>query len=190
MGAKKVANLLRPVAKRVLRIWFDEKYISGRHFDIGFSGFIWALRSIWQRNILRLAPPMPWPVALNCHISNSSNIHFHPDNLDNFQSPGAYFQCINAKIFIGRGVYIGPNVGIITANHDFNDLDLHLEGKDVVIKDNCWIGMNSVVLPGVVLEKRTIVGAGSVVTKNFSDGDVVICGVPARVIKSIGGVSD
>lgn len=185
MVAKKIAQFLRPFAKNILKVWFDKNHISGRHYDIGFSGFVWALRSVWQRNILRLAPPMPWPIALSCHVSNPNNINFHPDNLDNFQSPGAYFQCINAKIIMGRGVYIGPNVGIITANHDPDNLDLHLEGKNVVIGDDCWIGMNSVLLPGVILGKKTIVGAGSVVTKSFPEGGVVLCGVPARVVRSL-----
>lgn len=183
MLAKKVANCLRPVAKIVLRLWFRKNYISGRHFDDGFVGFLWALRTVWSRNILRLAPPMPWPVALNCKISNPNNIEFHPDNLDNFQSPGTYFQCIHARIVIGRGVYIAPNVGIITSNHNFFNLDLHTQGRDVLIGDKCWIGMNSVILPGVVLGEGTVVGAGSVVTKSFPEGRVVICGAPAKVTR-------
>lgn len=57
--------------------------------------------------------------------------------------------------------------------------------KEVRIDDYCWIGMNVVVLPGVHLGPRTIVGAGSVVTKSFSDGYCVIAGNPAKKIKDI-----
>lgn len=44
----------------------------------------------------------------------------------------------------------------------------HQPGKDIVLGKNCWIGMNSTVLPGVVLGDHTVVGAGSVVTKSVS----------------------
>jgi acetyltransferase-like isoleucine patch superfamily enzyme len=58
-----------------------------------------------------------------------------------------------------------------------------LPGKDVIIGKKCWIGMNSVILPGVCLGDHTIVGAGSVVTKSFPDGNCIIAGNPARIIR-------
>ena len=60
---------------------------------------------------------------------------------------------------------------------------MHQEAKEVVIGENCWLGMNSVILPGVSLGDNTIVGAGSVVTKSFMDGNCVIGGNPARIIR-------
>lgn len=77
------------------------------------------------------------------------------------------------------------NVGIIAANHDFYDLDSHQPGQDVVLGEKCWIGMNSVLLPGVVLGTHTIVGAGSVVTKSFPCGNCIIAGNPAKKIKDL-----
>ena len=90
-----------------------------------------------------------------------------------------------AHIYVGRGSYIAPNVGIITANHDLYDLDKHQEGRDVVIGDGCWIGMNAIILPGVVLGEHTVVAAGAVVTKSFSRGHVVLGGNPAKVLKEL-----
>jgi len=107
------------------------------------------------------------------------------DDLNNFQSPGTYFQNFKGKIILGRGCYIAPNVGIITVNHDIENLREHAEAEDVELGDNCWIGMNSIVLPGVILGARTIVAAGSVVTKSFPQGAVVLGGVPAVIIKSL-----
>ena len=51
--------------------------------------------------------------------------------------------------------------------------------------NNCFIGTNVTVLPGVTLGDNTIVGASSVMTKSFLDGNVVITGNPARVICTI-----
>ncbi|HDJ1512593.1 TPA: type 8 capsular polysaccharide synthesis protein Cap8J, partial [Staphylococcus aureus] len=72
-----------------------------------------------------------------------------------------------------------------TANHNIKNLKSHAPGEDVKIGNYSWIGMNSVILPGVELGEHTIVGAGSVVTKSFPEGNVVIGGNPAKVIKKI-----
>ena len=87
---------------------------------------------------------------------------------------------------MGRGTYIAPNVGIITANHDPLDLDKHLPGKDVVLGEGCWIGMNSVILTGVILGHHSIVGTGSVVTRSFVEGNCIVAGNLARVIRNLG----
>lgn len=57
--------------------------------------------------------------------------------------------------------------------------------REVRIGDYCWIGMNVVILPGVVLGTRTIVGAGSIVTKSFPDGYCILAGNPAKIIKNL-----
>lgn len=185
---KTIGYILRPFVRVILLLFFDRNYLRGRYFEKSLIGYVWALRAAWIRNILRLAPPMPWPVALTCSVSNPKNIHFHPDDLSNFQSPGVYLQNFKGHIFLGRGSYIAPNVGLITANHKLDDLDSHEDGRDIHIGEGCWIGMNSVVLPGVTLGARTIVAAGAVVTKSFPEGNAVIGGVPAKVIKRLTGL--
>lgn len=186
---KSVAKLfllkMRPVLFLLLSFFYEKKYLSGQHFESGLSGFLWAFKSIWIKNILRLAQPHPWPTALTCHLSNSENISFHPDDLNNFQSPGTYFQNFNGFIHIGRGTYIAPNVGLITVNHKSGDLASHEEGEDIVIGEKCWIGMNSVILPGVELGSGTVVAAGAVVTKSFLEGNKILAGVPAKIIKDL-----
>lgn len=186
---KRLAKLLilkmRPLIIAILSLFFERRYLRGRHFEAGLGGYVWALRAIWQRNILRLARTLPFPAALTSHVSTGAAIDFHPDDLNNFQSPGTYFQNFAGRITLGKGCYIGPNVGIITANHDPTDLEQHLPAQDVSLGENCWVGMNSVIMPGVVLGPRTIVGAGAVVTKSFLRGDCLIAGVPAIVIKDI-----
>lgn len=182
---KRLVHLSAPVLTAFLSIFFDKCYLQGRHFEQSAAGFYWAFKALWTRNVLRLAVPLPWPAGLACHVSNAKNIVFHPDNLDNFQSPGTYFQNFNARIVLGHGVYIAPNVGLITANHQVGALDEHLSGEDIILGERCWIGMNSVVLPGVILGPDTVVAAGAVVTKSFPDGRVILSGVPAKVLRSI-----
>ena len=183
--ARCLCTAISPIVGAVLCLFFDRRYLRGRHFEGSFAGYVWGLRAVWTRNILRLDRTYPFPVALGVCISNTRNITFHPDNLDNFQSPGLYLQNFAGHITLGQGCYLAPNVGIITANHDPLNLDEHLDAQDVVIGEGCWIGMNSVILPGVVLGPKTIVGAGSVVTRPFTNGHAVIAGAPARQIKSL-----
>ncbi|WP_371860829.1 DapH/DapD/GlmU-related protein [Terrabacter aerolatus] len=62
---------------------------------------------------------------------------------------------------------------------------MHAAGEPIIIGDDCWIGMNSVILPGVILGSRTTVGAGSVVTKSFPEGNCIVAGNPAKIIKQL-----
>jgi acetyltransferase-like isoleucine patch superfamily enzyme len=119
-------------------------------------------------------------------VTNPRNIKFHINDLNNFQGTGSYFQAIGeGEINIGKGCWIASNVGLITANHDIHDPDKHVASKEIVLGDKCWVGMNSVILPGVTLGANTTVGAGAVVTKSFPEGNCVIAGNPARKIKDI-----
>lgn len=182
---KKFDFIIKPTAKFCFSFFYNRKYLQGRLFDEEYGGYLFCLKSIWQRNILRLAKPYPWPVGLTCNISSANNIVFHVDDLNNFQSPGTYFQNFKGKITLGKGCYIAPNVGIITVNHDLNNLREHTFAENVELGSGCWVGMNSVILPGVILGDKTIVAAGSVVSKSFPQGHVVIGGTPAKIIKKL-----
>lgn len=95
-------------------------------------------------------------------------------------SGNCYYQAING-IKIGANTIIAPGVKLISANHDANNLGVHLKGDPIIIGKNCWIGANAVVLPGVVLGDNTTVAAGAVVTKSFTRGNEMLMGVPAVV---------
>ncbi len=91
----------------------------------------------------------------------------------------------NGGIEIGDGTMIGSNVTIVTLNHDINPKTrVNANPKHVKIGKNVWIGSDCTILPGVDIGENSIVGAGSVVTKNVPKNTIVV-GNPARVIKEI-----
>lgn len=83
------------------------------------------------------------------------------------------------KVEIGDEVMIGPDVSLLTANHDPYDHQVLLCEK-VTIEKNAWIGARAVILPGVTVGENAIVAAGAVVTKDVA-ANTVVGGCPARV---------
>ena len=96
--------------------------------------------------------------------------------------------CVDdANIYVGNHVMFGPHVTLTTANHPIAP-ELREKGlqyaKDIVIEDNVWIGANVTVLPGVTIGKNSVIGAGSVVTKDI-EADTVAMGIPCRPVRKI-----
>jgi maltose O-acetyltransferase len=92
----------------------------------------------------------------------------------------------HSGIDVGNNVVLSPNVMLLDAGLDFDELRstgrrLHV-GKPIRLGDGCWIGAAAVILPGVTLGKNVLVGAGSIVTRSFPDNSV-IAGNPARTLE-------
>jgi len=99
-------------------------------------------------------------------------------------SGGCYIQA-SEYIYIGEGTIWSFNVSIISQGHDISNLNKIPKVRPIKIGKNCWIGSNSSILPGIELGDKTIVGANTVVTKSFPDGNVVIAGTPAKIIRKL-----
>ncbi len=93
----------------------------------------------------------------------------------------------HTRITVGDNTLIGPNVTIITVNHDYRFEGLMAKTahslSPVHIGENVWIGANAVVLPGVTIGNNAVIAAGSIVTKDISEG-IIVGGNPARFIKN------
>ena len=138
--------------------------------------------TLFFQKIIGINRRVYWPVHFTSKVTNPRNIRIGVGAAPGL-SPGCYIQGIG-KIFIGDYTIIGPNVGIISANHDAYDHTTH-QKLTVTIGRYCWIGMNAIILPRVTLGDHTLVAAGSVVTKSFPDGYCVVAGNPAKVIKTL-----
>ncbi len=104
---------------------------------------------------------------------------------------------INSAIFLnGRsGITIGDNVTlshgvkIISTGYDVEHWmetgeRVHFDDKPIVTGNNCWIGANAIILPGVnITGEYVVIGAGAVVTKDVTESRVLVAGNPARIVK-------
>ena len=112
----------------------------------------------------------------HCHFGNYVYANFNLTAVD------------DTHIYVGDHTMIGPNVTLASAGHPVYP-PLRNKGYQfnlpVKIGKNCWLGAGVIVLPGVSIGNNTVVGAGSVVTKDLP-ANVVAVGNPCRVLREIG----
>jgi maltose O-acetyltransferase len=100
------------------------------------------------------------------------------------------FNCVVldvAAVTIGSDTMFGPAVQIYTAAHPLDAAERRkgLESaKPIVIGSDVWVGGGAIILPGVTIGSRSVIGAGSVVTKDVPEG-VFAAGNPARVVRAL-----
>lgn len=145
-------------------------------------------------------------IALNASVRNHKSIIIGPNSVINCNvilwpthltigrdcqiNPGT---AIYGKVKLGNSVMIAPNCMLAGGSHNFTNLSVHMrfQGSNeegIIIQDDVWIGANSVILDGVTIGKGTIVGAGSVVTKDLNSNSIY-CGNPLRLIRIRNGNS-
>lgn len=127
----------------------------------------------------------PWVEPGGLHMDYGTQVRI---------APGAY---INSRatfidtlpIVIGARTLVGPNCSFFSGSHPLdpavrNGLQGPEGGKAIEVGDDCWLGGNVTILPGVKIGRGATVGAGSVVTKDV-DPFTVVVGNPARFLRKI-----
>lgn len=108
-------------------------------------------------------------IGENCFIGNSSEFN------------------ISERISVGDNCLIASNCKFIDHNHGFSDLNITIRLQEpkispILIEENVWIGTSCIILKGVTIGSGSVIGAGSVVTKNVPPNEVW-CGTPAKFQK-------
>ena len=129
-------------------------------------------------------------VGENCYIEppfhsnwGGKNVHLGKNVYFNFNAT----MVDDTHIYIGDCTMLGPNVVIATAGHpilpELREKALQFN-MPVHIGRNCWLGAGVIVLPGVTIGDNTVIGAGSVVTKDIP-ANVIAVGNPCKVLREI-----
>lgn len=122
-----------------------------------------------------IEPPLQANWGCHTHIGDNFYANFHLTLVD------------DADIFIGDDVMIGPNVILDTGTHPVCPslrAALWVYSLPIRIGNRVWLGAGSIVLPGITIGDDSVIGAGSVVTRDIPSG-VVAVGSPCRVLRAI-----
>ncbi len=122
-----------------------------------------------------IEPPFRCDYGYNIELGENFYANFNLTILD------------GAKVSFGKNVLIGPNVSLFTASHPIDPIARAAGweySKPISIGDNVWIGGHTVINPGVSIGENSVIGSGSVVTRDIP-ANVVAVGNPCRILREI-----
>lgn len=161
--------------------WFL-RILGGKNFANPRFSPLTLFKFLIIQKVFRINHHVPWPVHWTSQIKCPEKIQKGTRN------PGialsVYLDGRNG-IIIGENTWIGPRVSIISKNHNVNNYHKYEKAPPIKIGDNCWLATNSTILPGVELGNHVVVAAGAVVTKSFKQDNILLGGVPAKIIKKL-----
>lgn len=174
------------------RLWCRERPTSmiraslARRLDYlpGTGISVWLLNVIVQR-LFRLDAACPYSKHFASRVMHAGGLTIEEEcprvRRSLAVSGGCYINAADG-LWIGKGTIWAPNVAIVSQEHGRDDLDAAPPTPGIRIGRDCWLGFGCIILPGVVLGDRTIVGANAVVTRSFPEGHQTIAGIPARPV--------
>ena len=171
-------KIFKQLAYTFLSLFYKELSKSDSNYSVKHL-----IKYAYKQKIIGYNCNVPWPVHFTSQVKCPKEIQRgtkYPG-----YAKGCYIDGRNGIIF-EENVITGPNVSIISQNHNPLDFNTYKQGNPIIIRKNSWLSAGCIILPEVELGEHTIVAAGAVVTKSFPEGNQVIGGNPAKVIKKIG----
>ena len=133
------------------------------------------------QKIIGINRSVPWPVHYTSFVKGHENIHSNTEIVG--KSIKNYIDGLNG-IILEENFWLGPNVSIISQNHNENNYKEYNKAKAIIIHKNCLLLANCVILPEVELGEHTIRAAGAVVIKAFLVGNQLLGCNPATLVST------
>lgn len=153
-------------------------------FDYRSFPFRLLMKCFIAQKVMRINSHAPWPVHWTSEVKGYEKIQ------RGTETPGSTLGCyIDGRngIILEDNLWIGPRVSIISMNHDLMDYNKYKDAPSIKIGRDSLLLTSCIILPGVELGPHTVVAAGAVVTKSFPEGNQLLGGNPAVVIKKLDG---
>lgn len=172
---KSLKKIAQPLIKLGMNILFpkvkDDYYYTYYFLKMGLKQKLFG----YNKNV-------PWPVHPTSIVKCPEKIQYIS------KAPGTAIGCYldgRNGIIMEENVWLGPRVSLISQNHDVNDYNKYITEQPIIIRKNCLLTTNCVILPGVELGEHTVVAAGAVVRDSFPEGNQLLAGNPAKVVKKL-----
>lgn len=165
-------------------LFFRWAYPGFNYYEFPFRKI---LKCFFFQRVFGINRKVPWPVHWTSEVKAFEKIQ------RGTETPGSMLGCyIDGRngIVLGDNVWIGPRVSIISMDHNLLNYNHYKVEKPVVIGRDSLLTTNSIILPGVELGPHTVVAAGAVVTKSFPEGNQVLAGNPAKVVKQLSSYAE
>lgn len=182
-----IKNLLKKIDDSLLRFIVKRLYSK---YERPRKGYLYnyqiLIRYAILQKVFRINGSVPWPVDFRSKVISheliEKGIMCDPgDSMGNYINAGG-------GIKFGDNIETGPNVVIVSMNHDIYDQRKYTDKKGIVIGNNVWIGANVTILAGSVIGDNVVIGAGCVVDKEIPSNSIVLS--KSRELKIVAKKSD
>lgn len=182
---------LRGVFKRLLLKKCKGLFLVGRHVKITHGKHISCGKSVKFEDYSEIQGLCSDGIVIGDYVTIARGVMIRPSSyyggdlgkglvIGNHSAIGAYgYIGCSGKIQIGSNVMFGPKCSLFAENHVFNDTKKTIQSqgvkqKGITVEDDCWIGSNVVILDGVTIGKGSVIGAGTMVTRDVPPGSIVM----------------
>ncbi|MEO0289446.1 MAG: acyltransferase [candidate division WOR-3 bacterium] len=162
-------------------------------FIIVLGFFFYNFKRIFNHCIKKYLTTKFKKVGKNFYFGNHCIFTFKNITIGNnvFIADFCVIQSTHGEVIIKDNVMIGPGVHIHGGNHEYKKIGFLMNeikreneiDKPVIIEEDCWIGANAIILNGVKIGKGSIIGAGSIVTKDIPPYTIYLGSPPLKILK-------